>query len=70
MRARAHEFTNHLHVISGLVELDRRDDAHIERVGGAGSVTSDITLPRHLIHTPPNPASPALPTRPARPAGQ
>ncbi|WP_246107572.1 ATP-binding protein [Saccharothrix saharensis] len=44
LRAQAHEFTNHLHVISGLVELDRRDDAvrYIERVGGAGSVTSDI----------------------------
>ncbi|ONI86632.1 histidine kinase [Saccharothrix sp. ALI-22-I] len=44
LRAQAHEFTNHLHVISGLVELDRREDAvrYIERVGGAGSVTSDI----------------------------
>ncbi|KOX14163.1 histidine kinase [Saccharothrix sp. NRRL B-16348] len=44
LRAQAHEFTNHLHVISGLVELDRRDDAvaYIERVGGAGSATSDI----------------------------
>ncbi|MDU0290968.1 sensor histidine kinase [Saccharothrix longispora] len=44
LRAQAHEFTNHLHVISGLVELDRREDAvaYIERVGGAGSVTSGI----------------------------
>ncbi|MFD1147580.1 ATP-binding protein [Saccharothrix hoggarensis] len=44
LRAQAHEFTNHLHVIGGLVELDRREDAvrYIERVGGTGSVTSDI----------------------------
>ncbi|GGP54129.1 ATP-binding protein [Saccharothrix coeruleofusca] len=44
LRAQAHEFTNHLHVISGLVELDRREEAvrYIERVGGAGSVTSEI----------------------------
>lgn len=44
LRAQAHEFTNHLHVISGLVELDRREDAvaYIERVGGTGSVTSGI----------------------------
>ncbi|MFD7660717.1 ATP-binding protein [Actinosynnema sp. NPDC059797] len=44
LRAQAHEFTNHLHVIGGLVELDRREDAvaYIERVGGTGSVTSEI----------------------------
>ncbi|GAA1284744.1 sensor histidine kinase [Saccharothrix xinjiangensis] len=44
LRAQAHEFTNHLHVIGGLVELDRKEDAvaYIERVGGTGSVTSGI----------------------------
>ncbi len=44
LRAQAHEFSNHLHVIGGLVELNRRDDAvaYIERVGGTGSITSDI----------------------------
>jgi two-component system CitB family sensor kinase len=44
LRAQAHEFSNHLHVIGGLLELDRPADAvaYIERVGGAGSVTADI----------------------------
>ncbi|CAL9476442.1 Sensor histidine kinase DcuS [Actinosynnema sp. ALI-1.44] len=44
LRAQAHEFSNHLHVIGGLVELDRRAEAvaYIERVGGTGSLTSDI----------------------------
>jgi two-component system CitB family sensor kinase len=44
LRAQAHEFSNHLHVIGGLLELDRRGDAvaYIERVGGAGSITADI----------------------------
>lgn len=44
LRAQAHEFSNHLHVIGGLLELDRPSDAvaYIERVGGAGSVTADI----------------------------
>ncbi|MFS8098579.1 sensor histidine kinase [Lentzea alba] len=44
LRAQAHEFSNHLHVIGGLLELDRRTDAvaYIERVGGAGSITADI----------------------------
>jgi two-component system, CitB family, sensor kinase len=44
LRAQAHEFSNHLHVIGGLLELDRRSDAvtYIERVGGAGSITADI----------------------------
>ncbi|WP_245733183.1 ATP-binding protein [Lentzea jiangxiensis] len=44
LRAQAHEFSNHLHVIGGLLELDRGPDAvaYIERVGGAGSLTADI----------------------------
>ncbi|MBM7862860.1 ATP-binding protein [Lentzea nigeriaca] len=44
LRAQAHEFSNHLHVIGGLLELDRPADAvaYIERVGGAGSITADI----------------------------
>ncbi|HUQ61870.1 sensor histidine kinase [Lentzea sp.] len=44
LRAQAHEFSNHLHVIGGLLDLDRGADAvaYIERVGGAGSVTADI----------------------------
>ncbi|MCP2096415.1 two-component system, CitB family, sensor kinase [Actinosynnema pretiosum] len=44
LRAQAHEFSNHLHVIGGLLELERGDEAvrYIERVGGAGSVTADI----------------------------
>ncbi|SFR20494.1 two-component system, CitB family, sensor kinase [Lentzea waywayandensis] len=44
LRAQAHEFSNHLHVIGGLLDLDRGPDAvaYIERVGGAGSVTADI----------------------------
>jgi len=42
LRAQAHEFSNHLHVIGGLLDLDRGPDAvaYIERVGGAGSVTA------------------------------
>jgi two-component system CitB family sensor kinase len=42
LRTQAHEFSNHLHVIGGLLELDRPADAvrYIERVGGAGSLTS------------------------------
>lgn len=41
LRAQAHEHSNHLHVIGGLLELERPDDAvrYIERVGG-GSLTS------------------------------
>ncbi|HEX7303886.1 sensor histidine kinase [Lentzea sp.] len=44
LRAQAHEFSNHLHVIGGLLDLDRSADAvaYIERVGGAGSVTAEI----------------------------
>ncbi|WP_229369216.1 ATP-binding protein [Umezawaea beigongshangensis] len=42
LRAQAHEFSNHLHVIGGLLELERREDAvrYIERVGGGGALTS------------------------------
>ncbi|WP_346619140.1 sensor histidine kinase [Blastococcus montanus] len=36
LRAQAHEFSNQLHVVQGLIELDRPDDAvaFIERLGG------------------------------------
>ncbi len=38
LRAQAHEFANHLHVVSGLLELGRSDDAvrFVQRVGGGG----------------------------------
>lgn len=41
LRAQAHEFSNKLHVISGLLELDRNDEAiaFIERVGAGGAIT-------------------------------
>lgn len=41
LRAQAHEFSNQLHVISGLLELDRNDEAiaFIERVGAGGAIT-------------------------------
>ncbi|SDG92954.1 two-component system, CitB family, sensor kinase [Lentzea fradiae] len=44
LRAQAHEFSNHLHVIGGLLDLGRSADAvsYIERVGGAGSVSAEI----------------------------
>jgi two-component system CitB family sensor kinase len=40
LRAQAHEFSNHLHVVQGLIELGRPDDAvaFIERIGGGGRV--------------------------------
>lgn len=40
LRAQAHEFSNHLHVLSGLIELDRHDDAvrFIERLGAGSSL--------------------------------
>lgn len=39
LRAQAHEFSNNLHVLAGLIELGRSDDAvgFIERVGGGSS---------------------------------
>lgn len=38
LRAQAHEFSNHLHVLSGLIELRRHSDAvaFIDRIGGGG----------------------------------
>ena len=52
LRAQAHEFSNNLHVLSGLIEFGRRDDAvgFIERVGGgsgaiAGARVSSIDDP-------------------------
>lgn len=42
LRAQAHEFSNHLHVVSGLLELGRPDDAvsFIDRVGRGGAVSA------------------------------
>lgn len=44
LRAQAHEFSNHLHVVSGLLELGRTDDAvsFIDRVGRGGTVTRTV----------------------------
>ncbi|WP_202805620.1 ATP-binding protein [Actinopolymorpha alba] len=44
LRAQGHEFSNHLHVVSGLLELGRPDEAiaFIDRVGHGGAV-SDTT---------------------------
>lgn len=41
LRAQAHEFSNQLHVISGLLELGHHDEAvaFIERVGAGGAIT-------------------------------
>lgn len=41
LRAQAHEFSNQLHVISGLLELGRTEEAvaFIERVGAGGAIT-------------------------------
>jgi two-component system CitB family sensor kinase len=41
LRAQAHEFLNQLHVISGLLELGRNEEAvaFIERVGAGGAIT-------------------------------
>lgn len=41
LRAQAHEFSNQLHVISGLLELGRNEEAvaFIERVGAGGAIT-------------------------------
>lgn len=41
LRAQAHEFSNQLHVISGLLELGRSEEAvaFIERVGAGGAIT-------------------------------
>ncbi|MGY2065702.1 ATP-binding protein [Blastococcus sp. SYSU DS0619] len=51
LRAQAHEFSNQLHVVQGLIELDRRDDAvsFIERIGGGrllgGAPLTDVADP-------------------------
>ncbi len=51
LRAQAHEFSNQLHVVQGLIELDRRDEAvaFIERIGGgrllSGAPLSDVADP-------------------------
>ncbi len=48
LRAQAHEFSNHLHVLQGLIELDRRDEAvrFIDRIGGgrllAGTALGEV----------------------------
>ena len=49
LRAQAHEFSNNLHVLSGLIELGRRDDAvgFIERVGG-GTATGGASPLRRV----------------------
>jgi two-component system CitB family sensor kinase len=51
LRAQAHEFSNQLHVVQGLVELDRGDEAvaFIERIGGGrllgGASLTSVTDP-------------------------
>ena len=42
LRAQAHEFSNHLHVVQGLLELGRGQDASefIDRIGGGGDLPS------------------------------
>ncbi len=49
LRAQAHEFSNNLHVLSGLIELGRGEEAvgFIERVGG-GSGTATGASVRHV----------------------
>ncbi len=46
LRAQAHEFSNHLHVLSGLIELKRHDDAvrFIERLGAGSSLLGGASL--------------------------
>lgn len=47
LRAQAHEFSNRMHVISGLIELGRTADAvdFIARSGHGGSLSSSAALP-------------------------
>ncbi len=49
LRAQAHEFSNNLHVLAGLIELGRKEEAvgFIERVGG-GSAASSGSPVRHI----------------------
>ena len=46
LRAQAHEFSNHLHVLQGLIELDRPDEAvrFIDRIGGGGRLLDGDAL--------------------------
>ena len=46
LRAQAHEFSNNLHVLSGMIELGRSEDAvgFIERVGGGSGAASGSTV--------------------------
>ena len=46
LRAQAHEFSNNLHVLSGLIELGRSDDAvgFIERVGGGSGAIAGARM--------------------------
>ena len=46
LRAQAHEFYNHLHVLSGLIDLDRHDDAvrFIERLGAGSSLLGGASM--------------------------
>lgn len=46
LRAQAHEFSNHLHVLSGLIELDRQSDAvrFIERLGAGRNLLGGASL--------------------------
>ena len=49
LRAQAHEFSNNLHVLSGMIELGRSADAvgFIERVGGGSGTLAGATV-RHV----------------------
>jgi two-component system CitB family sensor kinase len=46
LRAQAHEFSNTLHVLSGLIELDRHDEAarFIERLGAGNSLLGGASM--------------------------
>jgi two-component system, CitB family, sensor kinase len=46
LRAQAHEFSNHLHVLQGLIELERPDEAvrFIDRIGGGGRLLAGAAL--------------------------
>jgi two-component system, CitB family, sensor kinase len=46
LRAQAHEFSNHLHVLSGLIDLGRHDDAvsFIERLGAGASLLGGASM--------------------------
>lgn len=47
LRAQAHEFSNRIHIISGLLELDQVQEAidYIERTGHGGAVVGGSTAP-------------------------